>query len=177
MSGQRPRIIKNLGETTFDKDAFTENCSTENARKQIEFTENLKTELWIDKHYWNYITSKEREGIELEFTEPLITKSLKHLLYYSLKLKEFNFVNHPPKQMRNIRVVLRQLFKTKLPLNVTVECHFINLNIFEVTIITAMSVENFKLSDGQYLIEFNDLSSTLYSFKTRQLKEIDSYSE
>ena len=177
MSGIRPRIARSIKDEIFDKDAFVENCSTKKAKYHIEFIENSKTEIWIDKHYWDRILLEDRDGIEIKFVEPLVIKSFKHLLYYCLKHKDFSFINHPPPKSRNIRVVLRQLFNNKEPLNVAVEYHFLKLNSYEVTIKTAMSVEQFDLGDGQYLIEFNENESTLYSFRKRQLNEIDKYYE
>ena len=177
MSERRPRISKLIENKIIDKDAFVENCSTKRARLTSELVEDLKTEVWIDKHYYDHTLEKERIGIEIEFVEPLVIKSLRHLLYYSLKYKDFSFVNYPPPKSRNIRVVLKQIFNDKEPLNVAVEYHFLKLNSYEVTVKTALSIEHFDLGDGQYLLEFNENQSTLYAFRKRKLNEIDKYEE
>lgn len=177
MSEKRPRISKSIKNEILDSEAFIENCSTKRARRKNELVEHIKTEIWIDKHYYDHTLEKERIGIDIEFVEPLVLKSLKHLLYYSLKHKDFSFVNYPPPKSRNIRVVLKQIFANKEPLNVVVEYYFLKLNSYEVTVKTALSVEYFDLGDGQYLIEFNENQSTLYAFRKRQLNEIDKYEE
>lgn len=135
----------------------------------------------MDKHYWDRIQfgddSGERVGIEVEFVEPLILKSFNHLIYYSLKHKDFTFINHPPPKGRNIRIVLRQIFDDKETLNVVVEYHFLKLNTYEVTVKTAMSIDVFNLADGQYLIEFSNDESVLSTFKKGQIIEVDKYNE
>ena len=181
MGGDRPRMQKPIVIAIIDKDVFTENCATKNAKLHIDFTDTLKTEIWLDKHYWDRLQfgddDGERIGIDIEFVELLIIKSFKHLVYYSLKHKEFLFINHPPPKTRNIRVVLRHKFPDKTTLNVAVEYHFLRLNSYEVTVKTAMSKEDFNLGDGQYAIEFEDEESVLYTFRKNELFEVDSYSE
>lgn len=182
MGGDRPRIPKNtFTETIVNTGLFTENCASKNAKFHINFTEETKTEFWLDKHYWDRLhfgdNNGERINIDVAFVESLVLKSFKHLVYYSLKHKEFVFINHPPPKSRNIRVVLRQTFSNKPILNVAVEYHFLKLNTYEVTVKTAMSIEGFDLSDGQYAIEFTDNESTLYAFKNKKITGMDTYFE
>lgn len=180
---RRRRIFepKDKGESVVDIDAWLENCSSKKVRHHTTFTENFQVEFWYDKHYWDRLhlgdDNGDRVGIEFEFVEPLVVKSISHLIYYSLKHKDFLFVNHPPPKTRNIRVVLRQTFNDKLTLNIAAEFHFISLRKFEVTIVTAMSVDEFDLGDNQYAIEFNEDQSTLVRLVDGKVTKIDDYEE
>lgn len=178
---KRKRISANTIETIIDIEAWVENCTSKKVRHHTTFSENFQIEFWYDKHYWDRLhlgdDEGERAGIEFENVEPLVIKSFKHLLYYALKHKELLFVNHPPPKTRNIRVVLRQTFTDKTTLNIVVEYHFVSLNKFEVTIVTAMSIEEFQLGDNQYAIEFNETESTLYRLVNKQVIKVDNYDE
>lgn len=178
---KRKRISKDNSEVIIDVDAWLENCASKKVRHHTTFAENFQIEFWYDKHYWDRLhqgdDDGDRVGIEFKNVEPLVVKSFKHLMYYSLKHKELLFVNHPPPRTRNIRVVLRQTFTDKTILNIAVEYHFVSLNKFEVTIVTAMSIEGFQLGDNQYAIEFNETESTLYRLVNKQVVTVDNYDE
>jgi len=178
---KRKRISKDNSEVIIDVDAWLENCASKKVRHHTTFAENFQIEFWYDKHYWDRLhqgdDDGDRVGIEFEHVEPLVVKSFKHLIYYSLKHKELLFVNHPPPRTRNIRVVLRQTFTDKTILNIAVEYHFVSLNKFEVTIVTAMSIEGFQLGDNQYALEFNETESTLYRLVNKQVVTVDNYDE
>lgn len=180
---KRKRIseAKYKGEIIIDVEAWLENCSSKRVRHHTTFTDNFQIEFWYDKHYWDRLylgdENGDRIGIEFEFVEPLVIKSFKYLIYYSLKHKDLLFVNHPPQKTRNTRVVLRETFNDKTTLNIVAEYHFINLNKFEVTIITAMSIDEFELGDNQYAIEFTGEQSTLFRLVNKQIVKVDSYEE
>lgn len=178
---KRKRISHDKKETIVDLNAWIENCASKKVKHHTTFTENFHVEFWYDKHYWDRLhlgdDEGDRAGIEFEHVEPLLTKSFKHLLYYSLKHKDLLFVNHPPPRTRNIRIVLRQVFPHKTTLNIVVEYHFISLFKFEVTIITAMSIEDFQLGDNQYAIEFNEAESALYRLVNKKIIKVDDYQE
>jgi hypothetical protein len=114
---KRKRISENNIETIIDVEAWLENCASKKVRHHTTFTENFQIEFWYDKHYWDRLhlgdDDGDRVGIEFEYVEPLVVKSFKHLMYYSLKHRDLLFVNHPPPKTRNIRVVLRQTFVEK----------------------------------------------------------------
>ena len=180
MAGKRRRITI-INSQLNDPDEYKQNSCSANA-KQIElFSETVDIELWIDKHYSvrNQFGDDDgpREGIGEEYTKSLIKKSFRHLMYYSSKHKDFLFVNHPPKKNRNIRIVLIDKFSNATPLNVVAEYHFVKLNIYEVTIKTAMRKDEFDLSDGQYAIAFEEDYSILYKDQKRDTIRIDDYSE
>ncbi|KUJ63078.1 hypothetical protein AR687_02670 [Flavobacteriaceae bacterium CRH] len=95
--------------------------------------------------------------------------------YFNFKNGKFQFVNFPPKKIRPLRIVLKQIFEDNETLNIIAEYNFIELNLYEVTVITALRKENFTLSDGQYGIIF-DLDKIKLMFKARGNEvEIDDY--
>ena len=183
---KRKRIISQVNngivikEAPFDDKAYIANSATENAKKIHVFDETLNIEIWIDKHYQDRVyhgsdDGTKRDGIEYKNIEPLLIKSFKHLLYYSLKHKNFVFINHPPNKVGNIRLVLKELVDTDLFLNVVVEYHFVDLKTIEVTIVTALLVENFNMSEGQFGIEFEGNCSTLIQCKKKNIGTVDNF--
>jgi len=178
---KRKRISENNVENIVDVEVWLENCASKKVRHHTTFAENFQIEFWYDKHYWDRLhlgdDDGDRVGIEFEYVEPLVVKSFIHLMYYALKHRDLLFVNHPPPKTRNIRVVLRQTFDEKTTLNIAVEYHFISLNKFEVTIVTAMSNEQFQLGDNQYAIEFSGEQSILFRLVNKQVVKVDDYEE
>jgi hypothetical protein len=165
---------------TVDKNTYGANSASTRARKTHVFDETLNIEIWIDEHYQNRVDKgsddgSKRDGIEYQKIEPLLIKSFKHLLYYSLKHKNFIFINHPPNRVRNIRLVLKELIDKEVFLSVVVEYHYVDFKTIEVTIVTAMLVEDFMLSDGQYGIEFAGNHSTLIQCQSRKVDMVDTF--
>ena len=160
-------------------EAYQKNAASPNAKLLGEFIEVWKHEFWIDKHYTDRrIFGDEngpREGIEETIVEALIKKSISHLFYYSLK-HNFSFINFPPKRILPHRVVLQELSNLTETLNVVSEFHFLDTNKYEVTVKTAMRIENFKIQDNQYVIEFSNNESTLYLATNKKLNKIDDFS-
>ncbi|MFV7236433.1 hypothetical protein [Flavobacterium sp. ZB4R12] len=155
---KRPRIKKEISQAIIDEDAYIENACSKNAKKIKHISDNIITEFWIDKHY--SIRNQhgddfgKREGIDIETVENVISKSFKMLKFFNFKNEKFLFVNFPPKKTRPLRIVLKQVFDDDEILNIIVEYNFIELNVYEVTVVTALRKENFTLSDGQYGIVF-----------------------
>ena len=180
---KRKRITKvsvDKGVIVEDKDVYSENAASHNAKKINIHSEQIDVEIWIDKHYYNRTLfgsddGSKREGIDYKSIEPLIVKSFKHLFYYSLKHSKFLFINHPPQKSRNIRVLLKDYLDVDEFLNVVLEFHFIDLHTIEVTIITALICDHFNLSDRQYGIEFEGNHSTLVQLITNSIEVIDDY--
>lgn len=185
---KRKRIIREREENLstkiqlniVDDKAFVSNSASEKAKKIHVFDETLNIEIWIDKHYQDRVyhgsnDGTKRDGIEYKSIEPLLIKSFKHLLYYSLKHKNFVFINHPPNNLNNIRLVLKELIINELFLNAVVEYHFVDLNTIEVTIVTAMLIENFKMSEGQFGLEFAGNYSTLIQYRNKIIGIVDTF--
>lgn len=183
---KRKRIAREENQTfkvqigIIDDKAYIPNSASVKAKKIHVFDETLNIEIWIDKHYQDRVyhgsdDGSKREGIEYKSIEPLLIKSFKHLLYYSLKHKNFVFINHPPNRVGNIRIVLKELIDNDLFLNAAVEYHFVDLKTIEVTIVTAMLIEDFKMSEGQFGIEFAGNCSTLIQCKLKKIGIVDTF--
>lgn len=184
MKPKRPRIpskneLPNLNRSDNYGDNYQINAASKNAKYLISFEDKLILEFWIDKHYSNRKNFGDENGkradISEDFIEGLIKKSLSHLLYYSLKSVKFRFLNHPPKKDKNIRLVLKEINSNYTDLNVVVEYHFLELNKYEVTVITAMRNEDFRINDGQYILLFEGDNSFLQIRQNKNDVEIDSY--
>lgn len=183
---KRKRIVREENPTSniqigiVDHEAYIPNSASVKAKKIHVFDETLNIEIWIDKHYQDRLyhgsdDGSKRDGIEYKSIEPLLIKSIKHLLYYSLKHKNFVFINHPPNRVGNIRIILKELVDNDLFLNAAVEFHFVDLKTIEVTIVTAMLIEDFKMSEGQFGIEFEGNCSTLIQNKLKKIGIVDTF--
>ena len=159
-------------------DDFLSNAASPNAKFLCEFQETWTHEFWIDKHYLNRKNFGDeagpREGIEEQNVENLVKKSIPHLFYFALK-HSFKFINHPPKPTFPIRLVVQEIYNTKTTLNVVVEFHFLDTNKYEITVRTAMSIDDFKLQDNQYVIQLGGNESTLFLMKNKTLNELDTF--
>ncbi|MCF1420312.1 hypothetical protein [Mangrovimonas futianensis] len=183
MNKKRKRIIREVvadSKPVIDEKAFVQNASSSNAKKVHDFNESLNMEIWIDKHYqdrhmFGSDDGEKREGIEYENIETIILKSIKHLIYYSLKHKKFAFLNHPNQGGRNIRIILREETEDGSFLNIVAEFHFIDLSTVEITIVTAMVIDDFKFSEGQFGIEFEGVYSDLIQYSKNSMIKVDSY--
>ena len=183
--GKRPRI--NIKEVIGDGfiptnqygEIFQKNAASENAKHHCTYEELLSFEFWIDKHYVNRNNfgdeNGERDGIHITVVEHLIKKSFKHLFYYSLKHKNFSFINHPPKKTHNTRVVITDIEQKLDNLNIVIEYHFLDFHKYEVTVITAMRENKFRLSNGQYNIQFNGNESSLMFHEKNNDIKIDEF--
>lgn len=179
MNNPKPRkkIFHKRAELVPDNLIFTKNKCSDNARKVLTDIEKISIELWFDKHYHNRCQhgdkDGEREGIDNESVQSLVLEAMKHLLLYSAYVTGFTFINHEPKNYRAVRVVLKTPSNGTM-LNVVIEVHYLSMNNYEITVKTAMCTDNFMTSDGQYSIEIEDVSSTLY--KNNRGKNVEIYS-
>ncbi len=136
---------------------FKTNKSTQRARKIKIFREELNVELWYDQHYivtrhqHGEDSGEKRNGISPEDVEPLLKKSIVHLICYGAIVKGFNFLNHANKPP--LRVVLQERSAGET-LNVVVEVHLLDLNLYEMTVKTAMRKDDFYIENGRYAIHF-----------------------
>lgn len=167
-----PAIIDDL--------VFEKNQCSNFARKIAEDVHGISLNYWIDKHYHNryYIGDADgkREGIEPGNVYALVMEAVKHLMFYSGVVKNFKFLNYKPNPAdgRLLRVVCQKVIEGH-KLNVIIECHAIKLDMFEITIITALQKEDFEISDGQYSIELLGAgNSTLFHCSRGKLVEISS---
>ncbi|MGV6830327.1 MAG: hypothetical protein ACWA5P_02035 [bacterium] len=155
---KRKRITKPIKDIEVeDPLEYKSNCATDNAQLIYVYDE-LKVELWCDKHYNLRRTvgdsDGKREGIEIEPVKNLIIEGFKFLLDIYLQGVPFKFINYFDITQKNkppIRVVLQRPVGESV-LNVVSEIHFLDTSKFEITVITAMVINDFKIGDGQYAL-------------------------
>jgi len=88
----------------------------------------------------------------------------------------FSFVNFHVKQ-RPERIVVTKETDGQTSLNIVLEYHYLILNKYEVTLITALPSDDFLLSDGQYqLILHSNETSVLYRKQLTKTGLVSSYS-
>jgi hypothetical protein len=120
---------------------------------------------------------RKREGIDLESVASLVESSLKHLIFYSLKVKNFLVVTRDdaPRGER-FQVGLQKYCVDEMMLNVVIETHLLNLDKYEVTIKTAMKINDFFKRTGEYIIEMvNEDSSILKQVDQTGIREVFRY--
>jgi hypothetical protein len=156
---QRKRIPVQRGELKAidDKIEFTSNKCSNNARKIHVEARHVNIHLWFDKHYHNrYQHGDEygkRENIGPTEVENLVRKAVKHLIFYSCNIRGFKFINYKGQPEAPVRVLLQEQTEQSI-LNVVIEVHYLDIETFEITVKTAMCVDDFRASVGQYIIEF-----------------------
>jgi hypothetical protein len=157
---------------------FIPNKSSFNARKIIDIDHKLTIELWYDKHYYErHFLGDEtgnREGIDPATIETCVTKAMGHLFLYSSAVKGFKFVNSSKPTDYEGRLVIKQAFNSSI-LNIVIEVHFLSLNRYEVTVITAMVVDDFKMPSGQYCVKIHQDHSFLQQLERGQFLDLCSF--
>lgn len=148
-------------------------CSTK-AKKIFSTTINISFDLWYDKHYHDRHqhgdANGKRDGINPDIVEKLVRKSVKYLIMSGALVKGFSFINSPSSQPP-LRVVLRDS-GIEETLNVVIEAHLISPSNFEITVKTAMLTDEFRVSTGQYLIDFQQDDVILKKFDNKIFTEI-----
>ncbi len=157
--GNRKRIKVQIEEIV-DNELYTSNCCSDNARKFHEYSNDLFIELWIDKHC--SLRQVERIGIDLDILKDLAMRSVNHLVYYQLREFKFNIIQYPEYKGKDKRIVIQEVTSAGGLLNIVVECHFLDISSYEVTLITAMVENNFRVFDGQYSLKIDGESSELF---------------
>lgn len=176
----RKRITAELkGEIVNDPLVYTKNKCSDNARMIIQDTETIEFDIWYDKHYHDRQQHGDedgkREGIEPDVVKALIRDVAKHLIFYSIKVKGFSFVNFEQSN-RPERILVTLKKEKEVSLNVIAEYHYLELSKYEVTVKTAMRKDEFHFSDGQYQIEMEEKGiSTLFRKEKGKIIKIDSY--
>jgi len=156
---------------------YKPNCAYMNAQCIHEYDE-LKVELWCDKHYHNHLEYGDkdgaREGIEIDGVQEAIIESFKYLLDIYLRGTRFDFINYfDPKKPKKPphRIVVKKILEESV-LNVVMETHYLESSKFEITVITAMVVDDFKVADGQHVITISDNKATLRRSIRKELIKI-----
>ncbi len=145
---------------------FVANKCSKNARKVNTEATELKFDIWVDKHLHirQQLGDKhgKRVGIEPAIVGDLVSRAIGHLIYYSNLAKGFAFLNCNGFHSPAIRVLLKDSCGEDLPLNVLIEAHSGGIGSYEITIITALRINDFNMSEGQYMVEFHADGSTLW---------------
>jgi hypothetical protein len=173
--GKRPRIERaaSVGEAAVeDPLKFSANKGSVNARQVGSSNTSISIELWLDKH----VTIRQqhgddngkREGINQDVVNSLVANAMKHLLFYGSKVAGFSFLNRKESvEDRAIRVVLQDSINdAEEKLNVVIEAHFVNFDKYEITVITAMRKNEFRISNGQFMVEFVGENSSVLKKNT-----------
>jgi hypothetical protein len=154
---------------------FEANKSSMQARKIVILNHNLVIELWFNKHYYKrYFVGDEngkRQGIDPTVVEALVARCIEHLFLYGAIVKNFVFVNPWDNKKFPIRIVLQET-KIAETLNVVIEVHQKSFNRFEITVITAMVSDEFKMASGQYCIKVQQDRSLLRKVEDGKVVEI-----
>lgn len=146
-----------------DPQKYGANGASLNARKFDDHIESHNCELWIDFHC--SLRQLERVGIDFDRLTSLATRSLRHLYYYQFRYPKFRFVQfHPEFKGENKRVLLQEESITGELLNLVIDYHFIEVGQYEMTFVTAMVENNFKVFDGQYILYIDGDKSILKRF-------------
>lgn len=172
---KRIPIAEHKGVPVSDPLEWVANKSSPKVRSAANVQETIAIDLAYDKHYLDREQHGDelgqREGISQAVVQDLVLRSIKHLLFYSGYVANFKFLN----RVELGGPVIRTLCKESTPngmLNVAIEAHYIGLNRYEITVKTAMCVDDFRLSDGQYAIELHGDGSTLSRMVKKKLEEI-----
>jgi hypothetical protein len=175
--GARKRIPvkKDLLAPIEDDQAYIKNKCSERAKKINAIYPDIVFEVWFDQHYQIRQQFGDdngfRKGIDAASVESLVLRSMKHLVAYSAILNSFTFINHAPKDQRAQRIVLQEDTENGT-LNVVIEAHLIEIDIYEITVKTAMQNDAFKISDGQFAVEIVDNESVLKRMERGRLREV-----
>ena len=174
----RKRIYRNApskANLVIDPFEWRANKCTPRARQHDDLKEVITINFWFDQHYFirnqhGDILGK-RIGIDINHVKDMVSRSLKHLLFYSANLEKFTFLNLNPPPMRAHRIVIKEDINGGM-LNAVIEVHYINVHTYEITVKTAMVVDNFDVADNQYCLEMQGDSSVLYKMESRRLREV-----
>lgn len=166
---------KRIKNRVLDPLEFKANCASENARLLYRYNE-FEIELWIDKHYHIRRSvgddSGKRDNIEEKEVKDLIIQSFKYLIDFYLRFPKFTFINFFEKGKINRKRLVLQDYKIDGILNVVIEIHFLDVSKYEITVVTAMSISDFKIADGQFVLSFSSSKIVLKKMENKILKEI-----
>jgi hypothetical protein len=166
-------IKKTISVQLQDPLSFISNKASDKARLIKESSEQIKIELWYDKHYCDRNQhgddNGKREGIDHSVVENLVLDAIKHLLFYSSVVPGFAFINSGKNERASRIVCQREM--DEVMLNVVIEVHYKSLCEYEVTVKTAMRVDDFIMSDGQYAVELFGIDNSVLKLKARKKVE------
>lgn len=166
----------NIKPVVDDPEAFVKNKVTELAKKVKTFEEPMLCEIWHDKHYCiryqHGDDNGKRDGIDPETVHALVQIAIPYLLLCSATHAGFRFLNHDGSPEKIVKTVIQKPTAAGM-LNVVIWSHMIDPTFFEITIKTAMVIDDFRIDFGQYALEINDNDVILKKMlERRQLTEV-----
>lgn len=175
MAGDRPRIKPLI----VDYEAYSENCCSKNARQIILSSHKFNSDIWADKHYNIRVQQGDdngiREGIEIETILELIKNTFNHVINYSLKYGKI--VNYPPfAPPQSTRIILQNHIDNQEDfLNVVLEYHFLDVDTYEITVLTAMKHKGFLIREGQFVIQLHHDKTILLQFIKKTFNNLHTF--
>ena len=169
---RRLRIGVEKGIEVSDPLDFKPNAATLEGRLFHEYAE-LGIELWIDKHCHNWQKGGGREGIGIELIEDIVIKSFRYLTNMFLKNPNFQYIKYFKDALHDPRIVLQEENTQGVMLNVVIEIHHLEMSKFEITVKTAMAVNDFRISDGQRILLITHNRAILRKFSSRNQNYIE----
>ncbi len=167
---KRPRINNSSEIKIVDK--YSPNSCTQTGRQFYKANINTEVELWFESH----CDKRQLErGLESNTLQNLTVRCISHIFYYQLRYPAFVFIQYPEKRGIKYRFILQERNQEGNLLNIATEIHYVDIGIFEITLITAMIEENFNVFDNQLVLRVDGESSQLFRQVNRQLVEVAKY--
>jgi hypothetical protein len=167
----RPRIKPNTERLTpiVDPDEYVQNLCSPNTKKADDGDFRVDYEICFDKHYIYH--KGVRQFIDSDSVKLIIKEALPYMMLFSSVIKNFSFLNKHPFIGNPNRVLIKKDTPNGL-LNVIIQAHFKENLTLEITVITAMCVEDFRLAEGQYAIELLENEAHLLKWEGNIFKRI-----
>jgi hypothetical protein len=156
-----------------DEDSYIPNRATQRSKKLSSSKPEVTVHLCVDQHYLDRNQHGEddgscRDGIDSDTVSDLVTRAFGHLLYYGCQIDKFKFINLVS-DVRSIRTILREETEKGM-LHVAIETHLIDAITYEITVITAMVNDDFRIGDSQFCVELHEAGSELYRMINKKLE-------
>lgn len=161
-----------------DPQEYKKNCVSKNAKRIKTESEKILYEIWHDKHYYDRHQfgdeNGKREGIDPDAVHNLLKKAMPYLILCGVSHLGFRFINHSGNS-DTVKVVLQ----TQTPngmLNVVIWSHMIDPTFYEITVKTALVVDDFRMDFGQCALEVSENEVILKKMADRRvLQEISKF--
>ncbi len=151
---------------------YSPNSCTATGRQFHQTKIDIDVELWFEKH------CNERQierGLESDTLQKLTVRCINHIFYYQLRYPNILLVQYPENRGVKYRFILQERNENGEMLNLATEIHYVDIGIYEITLVTAMIEENFKVFDNQLVIRVDGESSQLFRCNNKKLVEIANY--
>ncbi|MFW0738807.1 hypothetical protein [Flavobacterium sp. T12S277] len=151
---------------------YTPNSCTQTGRQFHKAVIHTDVELWFEKHC---DTRQIERGLESNTLQDLTVRCINHIFYYQLRYPAHVLIQYPEKRGIKYRFILQERNKDGDLLNIATEIHFVDIGIYEITLVTAMIEENFNIFDTQLVLRVDGESSQLLRQVNKKLEVLASY--